>query len=47
MLGAGALQAALSDLELAARDADGPRTRNALEHVRTVWTPTREQLSAL
>jgi HPt (histidine-containing phosphotransfer) domain-containing protein len=47
MLGAEALQAALSDLELAARDAHEPRTRAALERVRAVWTPTREQLSAL
>jgi HPt (histidine-containing phosphotransfer) domain-containing protein len=44
MLGAQALQVALSELELAARDADGARTRDALERVRTVWPPTREEL---
>jgi HPt (histidine-containing phosphotransfer) domain-containing protein len=47
MLGAEALQAALSDLELAARDADGPRARGALERVRAVWAPTREKLAAI
>jgi hypothetical protein len=44
MLGAEALQSALSDLELAARDADARRTRDALERVRAVWAPTREEL---
>lgn len=47
MLGADALRAALSDLELAARDADDARTQDALERVRAVWPPTREQLAAI
>lgn len=47
MLGAQALQSALSDLELAARDADEARTRDALGRVRAVWAPTREQLAAI
>jgi HPt (histidine-containing phosphotransfer) domain-containing protein len=47
MLGAGQLQAALSDLEAAARDADEPRARDAFEHVRAVWPPTREQLAGM
>jgi HPt (histidine-containing phosphotransfer) domain-containing protein len=46
MLGADALQAALSELELAARDGDATRSREALERVRAVWPPTREQLAA-
>jgi HPt (histidine-containing phosphotransfer) domain-containing protein len=45
MLSAGRLQVALSELELAARDADEPRTRDALERVRAVWPPTRDQLA--
>jgi HPt (histidine-containing phosphotransfer) domain-containing protein len=45
MLSATQLQAALTDLEAAARDADEPRTRDALERVRAVWPPTREQLA--
>jgi hypothetical protein len=47
MLGADALQSALSDLELAARDADESRTRDALGRVLAVWPPTRDQLAAL
>jgi HPt (histidine-containing phosphotransfer) domain-containing protein len=47
MLGADRLQAALSDFELAARDADAARSREALERVRADWPPTREQLAAL
>jgi HPt (histidine-containing phosphotransfer) domain-containing protein len=46
MLSASRLQSALTDLEAAARDADEPRTRDALEHVRAVWPPTLEQLTA-
>jgi hypothetical protein len=46
MLGAGPLQAALSDLEAAARDADDPRARNALERVRVLWPPTRDELAS-
>ena len=44
MLSAARLQAALTELEAAARDADEPRTRDALERVRAVWPPTREEL---
>jgi HPt (histidine-containing phosphotransfer) domain-containing protein len=47
MLGAETLQAALSELELAARGADEPRTRDALERVRAVWPPTREELAGI
>ena len=47
MLSAARLQAALSELELAARDADEPRTRDALERVREVWPPTREELAGV
>ena len=47
MLAAGPLQAALSDLEAAARDADEPRAAAALERVRAVWPPTRDQLAAV
>ena len=45
MLSAARLQAALSELELAARAADEPRTRDALNRVREVWPPTREALA--
>jgi hypothetical protein len=45
MLGAGPLQAALSDLEAAARDADDARAREALERIRAVWPPTRNELA--
>lgn len=47
MLGAGALQEALRDLEAAARDADVPEARKALERLREVWPPTRDELAAL
>ncbi len=46
MLGADRLQAALSDLELAARDADESRAREALARVQQVWRPTRVELVA-
>jgi HPt (histidine-containing phosphotransfer) domain-containing protein len=45
MLSAARLQAALTELEAAARDADELRTRDALERVRVVWPPTREELA--
>jgi len=45
MLSADRLQAALTELEAAARDADEPRTRDALERVRAVWPPTRDELA--
>jgi hypothetical protein len=44
MLSATRLQAALTELEAAARDGDEPRARDALERLRAVWTPTREEL---
>jgi HPt (histidine-containing phosphotransfer) domain-containing protein len=44
MLSAVRLQEALTELEAAARAADAPRTRDALERVRAVWPPTREEL---
>jgi HPt (histidine-containing phosphotransfer) domain-containing protein len=47
MLSAARLQAALTELEAAARDADEPRTRDALERVREVWPPTREELAGV
>jgi HPt (histidine-containing phosphotransfer) domain-containing protein len=47
MLSAARLQAALTELEAAARDADEPRTRDALERVRAVWPPTREELAGV
>ncbi|HET6870035.1 MAG TPA: Hpt domain-containing protein [Solirubrobacteraceae bacterium] len=47
MLSADRLQAALTELELAAREADEPRTRDALERVRAVWPPTREELAGV
>jgi hypothetical protein len=47
MLGAGPLQGALSDLEAAARDADEPRAGAALERVRAVWPPTRDELAGV
>ena len=46
MLGAGPLQAALSELEAAARDADDTRARRALAGVQEVWPPTREELAS-
>jgi HPt (histidine-containing phosphotransfer) domain-containing protein len=45
MLSATRLQAALTELEAAARSADEPATREALERVRAVWPPTREELA--
>jgi HPt (histidine-containing phosphotransfer) domain-containing protein len=47
MLSAARLQAALTELEAAARDADEPRTQDALERVRAVWPPTREELAGV
>jgi HPt (histidine-containing phosphotransfer) domain-containing protein len=47
MLGADRLQATLSELEAAARDGDGPRARDALDRVRTVWPPTRDELAGM
>jgi HPt (histidine-containing phosphotransfer) domain-containing protein len=47
MLNAARLQAALTELEAAARDADEPRTQDALERVRAVWPPTREELAGV
>ena len=47
MLSATRLQAALTELEAAARDADEPRMRDALERVRAVWPPTREELAGV
>jgi HPt (histidine-containing phosphotransfer) domain-containing protein len=47
MLGAGALQEALRDLEAAARSADEPRTAAALERLQSVWPPTRDELASI
>jgi HPt (histidine-containing phosphotransfer) domain-containing protein len=47
MLGAGALQEALRELEAAARDDDDSRARAMLERVREVWPPTRDALAGL
>ena len=47
MLSAARLQAALTELEAAARDADEPRTRDALERVRAIWLPTRAELAGV
>jgi hypothetical protein len=46
MLGAGQLLAALTDLEAATRQADGAGANAALEQVRLVWPPTRDELAA-
>ncbi len=45
MLGAGPLLEALTDLEAATRDFDAGRANDALERLREVWPPTREQLA--
>ena len=45
MLSAAQLQAALTTLEAAARDFDEAGARTALERVREVWPPTREELA--
>ena len=47
MLGAGALQEALRELEAAARDADEAEARAMFKRVLEVWPPTLEQLAAL
>ena len=46
MLGAGPLQSALTEFEAAARTADEPAARAALERVKAVWPPTRSELIA-
>ena len=46
MLGARQLLAALTDLEVATRQADGGGADAALEQVRLVWPPTRDELAA-
>lgn len=46
MLGARQLLAALTDLEAATRQADGGGADAALEQVRLVWPPTRDELAA-
>jgi hypothetical protein len=45
MLGAGQLQSALTDFEAAARSADEPGARAALERVEAIWPPTRHELA--
>ncbi len=45
-LGARPLLKALTDLEAAGREYDGVRARAALERVREVWPPTRDELAA-
>ena len=47
MLGARPLQEALTELEVAARAWDAARTDVALERLRAVWPPTRDQLAAV
>lgn len=47
MLSATRLQTALTELEAAARDADLPRMQDALERVRAVWPPTRDELAGV
>ncbi len=46
MLGAGQLLAALTDLEVATRQGDLAGADAALEQVRWVWPPTRDELAA-
>lgn len=46
MLGARQLLAALTDLEAAARGSDRAGAGTALERVREVWPPTRDELAA-
>jgi hypothetical protein len=47
MLGAGPLLVALTDLEAAARDRDARAAGAALERLRDVWPPTRDELTGL
>lgn len=46
MLGAAQLQSALAEFEAAARDFDDARAGIALDRVRGVWPPTRDELRA-
>jgi len=46
MLGARPLLNALTDLEAATRGSDQTRAAAALERVRLVWPPTRDELAA-
>jgi HPt (histidine-containing phosphotransfer) domain-containing protein len=46
VLGAHQLLRALTDLEAAARGYDETRATAALEHMREVWPPTRDELLA-
>ncbi len=46
MLGAQPLLTALTDLEAATRNRDEAGAGTALEHVRQVWPPTRDELAA-
>jgi HPt (histidine-containing phosphotransfer) domain-containing protein len=46
VLGAHQLLRALTDLEAATRDLDATRAAAALERVRAVWPPTRDELTA-
>ncbi len=47
MLGADELQIALTQLEAATRDYDEARAAAALERLRAVWPPTRDELAAI
>jgi HPt (histidine-containing phosphotransfer) domain-containing protein len=47
MLGADRLQAALTELEAGARAGDPGAANAALEHVRQVWPPTRDELASI
>jgi hypothetical protein len=47
MLGADQLQTALTDLEAASRDFDAARAAAALERLREVWPPTRDELASI
>jgi HPt (histidine-containing phosphotransfer) domain-containing protein len=47
MIGATQLLEALTALEVATRDCHEARTRAALERVKQVWPPTRDELAAV
>jgi HPt (histidine-containing phosphotransfer) domain-containing protein len=47
MLGADQLQAALTELEAATRAYDEARAATALERLREVWPPTRDELAGI
>ena len=47
MLGAEQLQTALTELEAATRDFDETRAAAALDHLREVWPPTRDELAGI